>query len=121
LFREPRRTGSFRIGLRSAELCVLTGLTLYVFGTDVIAAQAPLSVKDLVATMLAHEDDEEAHKGNYIYLSKERSERTGGHLWTERIAEIGAGKIRMVKVMRIPCFGRRMTIGRASIVWPGDS
>jgi hypothetical protein len=25
----------------------------------------------------------------------------------------------LVNVMRIPCFGRRMTIGRASIVWPG--
>lgn len=96
MFREPRRTGSFRIGLRSAELCVLAGLTLYVFGTDVTAAQVPLSIKDLVATMLTHEDYEEAHKGNYIYLSKERSERTGGHLWTERIAEIGAGKIRML-------------------------
>jgi len=46
--------------------------------------------------MLTHEDYEEAHKGNYIYLSKERSERTGGHLWTERVAEIGAGKIRML-------------------------
>jgi len=26
-----------------------------------------------------------------------------------------------VNVMRIPCFGRRMTIGRASISWPGAS
>jgi hypothetical protein len=27
----------------------------------------------------------------------------------------------LVNVMRIPCFGRRMTIGRASISWPGAS
>jgi len=27
----------------------------------------------------------------------------------------------VVKVIRIPCFGRRMTIGRGSIVWPGVS
>ena len=27
----------------------------------------------------------------------------------------------LVNVMRIPCLGRRMTIGRASIVWPGAS
>ena len=26
-----------------------------------------------------------------------------------------------VKLMQIPCFGRRITIGRASMVWPGDS
>ena len=30
-----------------------------------------------------------------------------------------AGVMVLVNVMRIPCFGRRMTIGRASIVWPG--
>jgi hypothetical protein len=31
----------------------------------------------------------------------------------------GAGAIVLVNVMRIPRFGRRMTIGRASIIWPG--
>ena len=31
----------------------------------------------------------------------------------------GAGAMVLVNVMRIPCFGRRMTIGRASIVCPG--
>jgi len=33
----------------------------------------------------------------------------------------GAGAMVLVNVMRIPCFGRRMTIGRASISWPGAS
>ena len=33
----------------------------------------------------------------------------------------GAGAMVLVNVMRIPCFGRRMTIGRASIIWPGAS
>jgi len=33
----------------------------------------------------------------------------------------GAGAVVLVNVMRIPCLGRRMTIGRASIVWPGAS
>jgi hypothetical protein len=32
-----------------------------------------------------------------------------------------AGAMVLVKVMRIPSFGRRMTIGRASILWPGAS
>jgi hypothetical protein len=31
----------------------------------------------------------------------------------------GAGAVVLVNVMRIPCFGRRITIGRASIIWPG--
>jgi hypothetical protein len=33
----------------------------------------------------------------------------------------GLGVVAPVKFMRIPCFGSRMTIGRASIVWPGTS
>jgi hypothetical protein len=31
----------------------------------------------------------------------------------------GAGALVLANVMRIPCFGRRITIGRASIIWPG--
>jgi hypothetical protein len=41
---------------------------------------------------------------------------------SDRIASYamhGAGATVLVNVMRIPCFGRRMTIGRASIIWPG--
>jgi hypothetical protein len=30
----------------------------------------------------------------------------------------GVGAMVLVNVMRIPFFGRRMTIGRASIIWP---
>ena len=43
---------------------------------------------------------------------------------SDRIASYAmhrAGAMVLVNVMRIPCFGRRMTIGRASIVWPGAS
>ena len=41
---------------------------------------------------------------------------------SDRIASYamhGAGATVLVNVMRIPYFGRRMTIGRASIIWPG--
>jgi hypothetical protein len=41
---------------------------------------------------------------------------------SDRIASYamhGAGATVLVNIMRIPCFGRRMTIGRASIIWPG--
>ena len=43
---------------------------------------------------------------------------------SDRIASYamhGAGAMVLVNVIRIPCFGRRMTIGRASISWPGAS
>jgi hypothetical protein len=38
---------------------------------------------------------------------------------SESYATHGAGAMLLVNIMRIPCFGRRMTIGRASIIWPG--
>ena len=46
------------------------------------------------------------------------------NFFIDRIASYamhGAGAMTLVNVMRIPCFGRRMTIGRASIIWPGAS
>jgi hypothetical protein len=82
--------------MHSVQLCLFTLFALPVFGTVSMVAQGTPSAKELVATMVAHEDYEAAHKGNYIYLSRERSERTGGHLWTERVAEVSAGKIRML-------------------------
>ncbi len=51
---------------------------------------------DLVEKMVANENLAEQHRDHYTYLSKERSDRTGGHLWTERIAETNAGKVRML-------------------------
>jgi len=51
---------------------------------------------DLVVRMVANENLAEQHRDHYMYLSKERSERTGGHLWTERVAETTAGKVRLL-------------------------
>jgi hypothetical protein len=46
--------------------------------------------------MLTHEEYEATHRGHYMYLSEERSDRTGGHLWTEKVVETTAGKVRML-------------------------
>ena len=60
----------------------------------ILQAQAdPLA---LMQQMIANENLAEQHRDRYLYLSKERSERTGGHLWTERVAETDAGKVRML-------------------------
>jgi hypothetical protein len=50
--------------------------------------------KDLVQKMVTVENAEALRKGRFEYLSKERSERTGGQLWTERVVETSAGKVR---------------------------
>jgi hypothetical protein len=52
------------------------------------------SAQGLVRKMLAVEDVEAIRKGRYIYTSNERSERTGGRLWTERVVETNSGKLR---------------------------
>jgi hypothetical protein len=60
------------------------------------APQPPGSAKRMVATVMANEDLAALHRDHYAYLSKERSDRTGGHLWTEKVVETNVGKIRML-------------------------
>jgi hypothetical protein len=65
----------------------------------VVRAAADLpqqSAKQIVATMLANENVAAQHKDHYLYLSQERSDRTGGHLWTEKVVETDAGKVRIL-------------------------
>jgi hypothetical protein len=57
------------------------------------APQTPLQV---VRGMIAHEDDDRAHVDQYEFLSSERSDRTGGHLWTERVVETSFGRVRFL-------------------------
>jgi len=58
--------------------------------------QATVSAQQIVSTMLANEDVAAQHRDHYEYISKERSDRTGGHLWTEKVVETNAGKVRML-------------------------
>src|SRR5271168_4872604 len=59
-------------------------------------AQSSTDARRIVETMLAHEGDPAEHRLKYMYLSEERSERTGGHLWTERVVETAMGKVRLL-------------------------
>ena len=58
-----------------------------------VGSQTPLQV---VNTMIAHENDNSAHKDTYEFLSKERSARTGGQVWTERVVETSFGRVRFL-------------------------
>jgi hypothetical protein len=51
----------------------------------------------IVGTMLANETAASQHKDRYAYLSQERSDRTGGHLWLEKVVESNVGKVRMLR------------------------
>src|ERR1700753_2997365 len=61
-----------------------------------VQAQSSDAARRIVDTMLQHESDPAEHRLKYMYLSEERSERTGGHLWRERVIETAAGKVRML-------------------------
>jgi hypothetical protein len=60
-----------------------------------VRAQVP-SVREVVKTMIAQELDEQSHKPAYSYLSVERSDRTGGHAWTEHVVETPLGRVRFL-------------------------
>jgi hypothetical protein len=58
-----------------------------------LPAQSP---QELIQQMVSHEDDAALHRQHFAYTATERSERTGNHLWKERIAETTAGKLRFL-------------------------
>jgi hypothetical protein len=59
-------------------------------------SQEPSDPLELVKAMVVREDNNAAHRDCYEFLSNERSDRTGGHMWTERVVEIPAGRLRLL-------------------------
>lgn len=57
-----------------------------------ICAQGP-ALQQRVITLIANERSAAQQKPPFLYTSIERSDRTHGHLWTERVAEIPQGKL----------------------------
>ena len=60
-----------------------------------LIAQEP-DTKALLQTMVANEQNASAHRGYYSYESEERSDRTGQHLWVERVVETAQGRVRLL-------------------------
>ena len=85
------------VPLDSSRLRVVLIVTAMLCGlTTAVPAQGSASARKVVETMVATEDAAELHRNWYMYLSYERSERTGEHLWAERVAETSMGKVRML-------------------------
>ena len=97
LHQQSSRQRTVRVVLRS---------TLFAFATIFCSAQQPPQQsqpaepippsQQIVNTMVQHEAYAADHRGHYFYLSEERSDRTGGHLWSERVAETNWGKVRLL-------------------------
>jgi hypothetical protein len=55
-----------------------------------------LTPQELLTTVVKNENDAAERHDRYEYLSNERSGRTGGHLWTERVVETAPGRVRLL-------------------------
>jgi hypothetical protein len=79
---------------RSSQLAVLP---LLLFAAIPPApAQTPQTPQALIQAMIDNENAAAARHEHWQYLSTERSSRTGGHLWTERVAETTPGRVRLL-------------------------
>src|ERR1700743_3591291 len=84
-------TGMFRFKHSLFAITVISTQLLY---GALSIAQTPPATTDVVKTMIARELDASAHKRLFDYLSVEKSERTGGKLWTEHVVETPMGRVR---------------------------
>jgi hypothetical protein len=92
------RSAAVRALAAGSTLCLVAALAWPLHRAHA-AADVPRSsdaALQIVTAMMNNENAAALHKDHYCYLSKERSERTGGHLWTEKVVETNAGKIRML-------------------------
>ena len=65
-------------------------------GQATMVSANPPTPLQVVNAMIAHEEDNSAHKDTYEFLSRERSARTGGRVWTERVVETSFGRVRFL-------------------------
>ncbi len=80
----------------SSTLCLMHAWQ--VIGVHAAAADTMgASAKDVVATVASNEQIAALHRDHYSYFSVERSDRTGGHLWLEKVVETNSGKVRMLR------------------------
>jgi hypothetical protein len=85
-------------------------------GQEIIPNLTAMTGKDLIALVVSREAEASNHRGYYMYLSVERSERTGGHEWTERMAETKWGKVKyLIAEDGHPLTGLRLAAERARI------
>jgi hypothetical protein len=59
-------------------------------------AQQPKTPQELMLAVVRNENRASDQHELWAYLSNERSSRTGGHLWTERVVETRPGRMRLL-------------------------
>ncbi len=56
--------------------------------------QTDSSLQRTITTLVANEREAAQHRPPFSYLSIERSDRTAGYFWAERVAEVAQGRLR---------------------------
>ena len=79
---------------RCGVLCLVVAWTGSGAGAEDVP-QPPRTSQQIMAALVANEEAAAEHKHHYSYLSEERSDRTGGHLWTEKVVETNLGNVTM--------------------------
>jgi hypothetical protein len=72
-------------------------LSIAIFAGVVAGGRTPAFGQDvpaMLSTLISNESAAYQRKPLYLYTSEERSERTGGHLWREKVAETTYGKVK---------------------------
>jgi len=64
------------------------------FALVLLATAATAQETSLVQKMAANEVAARQQRSHFFYVSEERSDRTGGHLWREKVVEINDGALR---------------------------
>lgn len=86
------------------------------FGVIASAQTAQPSPKELIQEMIVRERCARQHTALYSYFSEERSERTGGHLWKERMVETSWGTVRyLLSVDGEPLTAERSLVEQARL------
>ena len=115
------RTTEFKAGptLRYGVGSALVAAGIFLCAAAPMVAETPHAFEtptQLLDAMIAKEQDSAARHERYEFLSKERSDRTGGHLWTERVVETGTGRVRLLlAVDGVPLSAERAQQERARL------
>ncbi len=96
--------------IRHLAMMVMAAMTLA--GAGAWAQDA----RTAIDTLIHNEEDATAKRGRYMYLSVEKSDRTGGHTWTEKVAETQWGKVRfLIAEDGVPLTGDRLASEKARL------
>lgn len=80
-------------------------------GLPLASTPAKAQRTDAIVQMAANEKDARAQEQRFSYLSEERSTRTGGHLWKEKVVEAEDGVLRRLLAVD----GRPLTAAQSQV------